>query len=264
MPSKNALKNTSLLEGSDVGTYSEPNVFLKDDHISTKVGFNSFISNSKDNFGVEIRGHQNNPENRKENLEEEKYTELEKATIKMSKRFSQDNMGKINFEKFPFQSIKKNDHDDKGEDAIFDIKEECKKEIKDPNVKLYKSFIHNGMKKSNSKIDISYSKISAISNRNQSLSPDIIRLIGLDKFNYLIETNSAIRVSKVSLEKITMPQFRSMKMNKGDNENTELGTIEKSEDKETVASVYNYKRVLIIVGIMFVIVIVVMIICLCI
>ncbi len=263
MPSKNVLKNTSLLEGSDVGSFSEPNVFLKDDHISTKIGFNSFISSSKDNFGVEIRGQQDNQENRKENLKEEKYTELEKATIKISKRFSQDNMGIINFEKSPFKLLRKNNVN-KGEDTIVDIKEESKEEIRDPNVKLYKSFIQKGMKKSNSKKDISYSKISTISNRNQSLSPDIIRLIFLDKFNSLIETNSAIRVSKVSLEKITMPQFRSMKMNKGDNENTELGTIEKSEDKETVASVYNYKRVLIIVGIMFVIVIVVMIICLCI
>ena len=262
MPSKKVLKGTSLLEGSDVGSFSEPNVFLKDDHITTHVGFNSFISNSKDNFGFEFKGNNDNPENRKENIvEEEKFTEMERANMKISKRFSQDNIGKTIFENLPFKSFIKTIQKEKCDENFVDVKDECKEETKDSNIKINTSFIHKAIKKSNSKKDLSYSKISIITNKNPSLSPDIIRLITLDKFNHLIESNSIVRVSKMALEKITMPQFRSMKMNKGDN--TDLTNITGKTDKENVASVYNNKRALIIIGVLIIVLIFVIILCIC-
>ena len=68
-----------------------------------------------------------------------------------------------------------------------------------------------------------------LSNKCLTLSSEISSIVTLDKFNMIIDSFVKLKICKVSLEKITMPQFRNVKMNSVINEDSPSRNFANSE-----------------------------------
>ncbi len=68
-------------------------------------------------------------------------------------------------------------------------------------------------KKLKKKRSINFQNFRLVTNKSLTLCNDIMELITLQKFNLIIDSYAKIKICKFALEKITMPQFRNVKMN---------------------------------------------------
>ncbi len=72
---------------------------------------------------------------------------------------------------------------------------------------------NNKDKKLKKKKSLNFQNFRLVTNKSLTLCNDIMELITLQKFNMIIDSYAKIKICKFALEKITMPQFRNVKMN---------------------------------------------------
>jgi hypothetical protein len=99
-------------------------------------------------------------------------------------------------------------------------------------------------RKANRRKSGNFQNLRLVSNKSLTLCSDICSNITLDKFNTIIDNYAKIKICKVSLEKITMPQFRDVKMN--DEKKEETVSRKDQNDNGTSAPVVNNNRTIII------------------
>ena len=264
MPSNNKKHKNSLFKGDSENVNDFFRVFTGD-NILIKSENNSLVSYPIMNISEETRGTENRDKESqiRRNLQVNKL-EIERDSTKLGFTPIQDSFYKLKSEDDFNISEKKNSsiqYNENNQSNTISLNDNLK-DIK----KSFRTFVSRDKVirpvKMNYKSHQNIVKGHKISNTTLCLSSEISDVISIDTFNSIIDSSSKIKIYKDIYERIAIPQFRSVIMNKLNN-NSKLIDVNKSGIINDYSVVNKNKWVIMFILSLFLVFIVIIIYVIC-